>query len=130
MPKPYFLRRPAGLYVRFFVPTDLRTLVGSRYLVRPVCLPMGDVARLAASRAAVALSQAFDRMRQDASMKDDLLSQALAALRGNEARPYTIKVGGMELSANGAADHALLLDALKHLPLQQIVVVKFWWTRG
>ncbi|CTP89703.1 hypothetical protein XTPLMG728_2318 [Xanthomonas translucens pv. poae] len=63
-------------------------------------------------------------------MKDDLLSQALAALRGNEARPYTIKVGGMELSANGAADHALLLDALKHLPLQQIVVVKFWWTRG
>lgn len=38
MPKPYFLRRPAGLYVRFFVPTDLQTLIGSRYLVRPVRL--------------------------------------------------------------------------------------------
>lgn len=48
-------------------------------------------------------------------MKDDLLSQALATLRGNEARPYTIKVGAMELSANGAEDHALLLDTLKHL---------------
>lgn len=124
MPKPYFLRRPAGLYVRFFVPTDLQALVGSRYLVRPVCLPMGDLARLVASRAAVALSQAFDRMRQDASMKNDLLSQALAALRGNEVRPYTIKVGGMELSANGVEDHALLLDALKHLPLQQMTPVK------
>lgn len=32
-------------------------------------------------------------------MKDDLLSQALAALQGNEAQPYPIKVGGMELSA-------------------------------
>lgn len=57
-------------------------------------------------------------------MKDDLLSQALAALQGNEARPYTIKVGGVELSANGADDHARLLDALKHLPLQQLASVK------
>ena len=57
-------------------------------------------------------------------MQDDLLSQALAALQGNEARPYTIKVGGVELSANGADDHARLLDALKHLPLQQLASVK------
>ncbi|MCL1525015.1 hypothetical protein M3O39_00005, partial [Xanthomonas nasturtii] len=47
MPKPYFLRRPAGLYVRFFVPTDLQALIGSRYLVRPVHLSLGDAARLA-----------------------------------------------------------------------------------
>ncbi|QGN64614.1 hypothetical protein DXO206_007265 [Xanthomonas oryzae pv. oryzae] len=40
MPKPYFLRRPAGLYVRFFVPTDLQALIGSRYLVRPVRLSL------------------------------------------------------------------------------------------
>jgi len=117
VPKPYFLRRPAGLYVRFFVPTDLRSLVGSRYLVRPVRLALGDAARLAVAQTAVALSEAFDRMRQDANMKDDLLSQALAALRGNEARPYTIKLGGMELSANGAEDHARLLETLKNLPL-------------
>jgi len=50
-------------------------------------------------------------------MKDDLLSQALAALQGNEAQPYTIKVGGMELSADGAEAHARLLEALKNLPL-------------
>ncbi|SBV50185.1 phage-related integrase [Xanthomonas bromi] len=55
-------------------------------------------------------------MRQGASsVKDDLLSQALAALQGNEASPYTIKVGGMELSADGAEDHARLLEALKNL---------------
>ncbi|AOD15975.1 site-specific integrase [Xanthomonas fragariae] len=124
MPKPYFLRRPAGLYVRFFVPTDLQALIGSRYLVRPVRLALGDADRLAVARTAVALSEAFDRMRQDASMKDDLLSQALASLQRNEARPYTIKVGGVELSASGAEDHARLLDALKHLPLQQLASMK------
>lgn len=59
-----FLRRPAGLYVRFFVPTDLQALVGSRYLVRPVRLCLGDAARLAVARTAVALSEAFDRMRR------------------------------------------------------------------
>ncbi|CEJ42167.1 hypothetical protein XAB3213_1410012 [Xanthomonas citri pv. bilvae] len=75
MPKPYFLRRPAGLYVRFFVPTDLQALIGSRYLVRPVRLSLGDAAHLAVARTAVALSEAFDRMRRGASsMKDDLLS--------------------------------------------------------
>lgn len=57
-------------------------------------------------------------------MKDDLLSQALAALKGNEARPYTIKVGGMELSANGAEDHARLLEALKNLPLPSSTEVR------
>lgn len=29
-------------------------------------------------------------------MRDDLLSQALAALQGSDASPYTIKVGGVE----------------------------------
>ncbi|MEA0932754.1 site-specific integrase [Xanthomonas campestris] len=125
MPKPYFLRRPAGLHVRFFVPTDLQAIIGSRYLVRPVRLSLGDAARLAVARTAVALSEAFDRMRRGASsMKDDLLSQALAALQGNEAQPYTIKVGGMELSADGAEDHARLLEALKNLPLPSSTEVR------
>ncbi|MBF9174004.1 integrase, partial [Xanthomonas campestris pv. campestris] len=125
MPKPYFLRRPAGLYVRFFVPTDLQAIIGSRYLVRPVRLSLGDAARLAVARTAVALSEAFDRMRRGASsMKDDLLSQALAALQGNEAQPYTIKVGGMELSADGAEDHTRLLEALKNLPLPSSTEVR------
>ncbi|EKQ64761.1 phage-related integrase, partial [Xanthomonas citri pv. malvacearum str. GSPB1386] len=110
--------------MRFFVPTDLQAIIGSRYFVRPVRLSLGDAARLAVARTAVALSEAFDQMRQGAGMRDDLLSQALAALQGNEARPYTIKVGGVELSANGADDHARLLDALKHLPLQQLASVK------
>ncbi|KGR44229.1 hypothetical protein NX79_17570 [Xanthomonas vasicola] len=110
--------------MRFFVPTDVQALIGSRYLVRPVRLSLGDAARLAVARTAVALSEAFDQMRQGAGMQDDLLSQALAALQGNEARPYTIKVGGVELSANRADDHARLLDAQKYLPFQQLASVK------
>jgi hypothetical protein len=45
MPKPLFLHRPAGLYVRFRVPADLLGVVGSRFLVRPLKMVKGDHAR-------------------------------------------------------------------------------------
>ncbi|MDQ0010889.1 hypothetical protein J2T07_003095 [Luteibacter jiangsuensis] len=64
MPKPLFLHRPAGLYVRFRVPADLLPVVGSRFLVRPLRMVKGDRARLVAETMAVALSEAFDRLRQ------------------------------------------------------------------
>lgn len=64
MPKPLFLHRPAGLYVRFRVPADLLPVVGSRFLVRPLRMVKGDRARLVAECMAVALSEAFDRLRQ------------------------------------------------------------------
>src|ERR1700743_2468446 len=64
MPKPLLLHRPAGLYVRFCVPADLMSVVGSRFLVRPLHMTEGDRARLVAETMAVALSAAFDRLRQ------------------------------------------------------------------
>ncbi len=49
----------------FLVPKDLRALVGSRFLVRPLHAPFGDVARLVAARCmGMALSQAFQALRQ------------------------------------------------------------------
>ncbi|HEX7814408.1 DUF6538 domain-containing protein [Dyella sp.] len=64
MPKPLLLHRPAGLYVRFRVPTDLRERVGSRFLVRPLRQAPGEAARLAAALLDMALSNAFRGMRQ------------------------------------------------------------------
>lgn len=34
MPKPYFLARRSGSYVRFLVPLDLRDVVSSRFFIR------------------------------------------------------------------------------------------------
>jgi integrase len=70
MPKPLLLHRPAGIYVRFRVPTDLRDRVGSRFLVRPLRQAPGEGARLAAALLDVALSNAFRRMRQGGGVVD------------------------------------------------------------
>lgn len=83
MPAPYFLRRSSGLYVRFFVPADLQSRLGSRYLVKPLRLPLGDHARLAAARMGVALSQVFAALRRpggnmDRKELDELLRKAAA----------------------------------------------------
>jgi hypothetical protein len=56
MPKPYFLPRPSGLYVRFRVPTDLCSAIGSRFILRSLRGLRGDAARLSAACLAVALS--------------------------------------------------------------------------
>ncbi|MCC4631588.1 DUF6538 domain-containing protein [Xanthomonas citri pv. malvacearum] len=83
MPAPYFLRRSSGLYVRFFVPADLQSRLGSRYLVKPLRIPLGDHARLAAARMGVALSQVFAALRRrggsmDRKELDELLRKAAA----------------------------------------------------
>lgn len=76
MPKPFLLARPAGLYARFFVPTDLRALIGSRFLVRSLGSRRGDHARLAAATMGMALSIAFDAMRKGMTVDlDELLKK-------------------------------------------------------
>jgi len=64
MPKPLLLARPAGLYARFFVPTVLRAMVGTRYLVRSPGLCRGDHAKLVAAMMGMVLCSAFDAMRK------------------------------------------------------------------
>lgn len=63
MPKPLFLVRSSGLYVRFLIPADLRAVLGSRFFVRSLHGLRNDAARLAAAQVAMALSDAFKAFR-------------------------------------------------------------------
>ena len=65
MPKPFFLARPSGLFVRFRVPTDLRPRLGARFLVRRISPLSTTRARLAGARMGAALSEAFEQMREE-----------------------------------------------------------------
>lgn len=87
MSKPLFLKRPAGLYVRFRVPADLLSVVGSRFLVRPLKMVKRDRARLVAECMAVALSEAFGELRQG-NVVD--LKKALAAAQNVGRRDLTL----------------------------------------
>ncbi|EMR0465774.1 site-specific integrase [Stenotrophomonas maltophilia] len=93
MPKPYILARPSGLFARYLVPADLRPVVGSRFVVRALHAK-GDRARLVAALMAVALSQAFDALRQGEPMADDLLKKALGALVDGRIRPWEVEING------------------------------------
>jgi integrase len=112
MPKPYFLTRPSGVYVRFLVPSDLRPALGSRYLIRALGMRHGDEARLVAAAQGVALSQAFDAMRRGTGMVDvkKLLESAQQAAADGSVREWTatgVRVGGIDfgnVTTSGRAD--------------------------
>lgn len=87
MPSPLLLARPSGLYVRFLVPLSLRPLVGQRFLVRPLHAPSGDAARLVAARMAVALSNAFAKLREGVPVD---LKKALDAAASKAREDLTI----------------------------------------
>ncbi len=88
MPKPLLLARPSGVYARFLVPKDVRALVGSRFLVRPLHAPFGDVARLVAARMGMALSQAFQALRQGQAVDID---EVLRRVRRNGVQQLILK---------------------------------------
>lgn len=88
MPSPLLLARPSGPYVRFLVPLDLRPLVGSRFIVRPLGVPYGDAARLVAARMGVALSHAFDALRRGKAVD---LKKALEAAQSAGRRDLTVE---------------------------------------
>lgn len=69
LPKPLLLNRPSGLYVRFFVPSDLQAQVGSRYVTRSLQGARADGARLMASALGYALANVFERLRREASKR-------------------------------------------------------------
>ncbi|ASN10583.1 site-specific integrase [Xanthomonas citri] len=88
LPKPLMISRSAGLYARFFVPTDLRALIGSRYLVRSLGNRRGDHARLAAATMGMALSIAFDAMRKGMTVD---LEELLEKVRSADIKELTLK---------------------------------------
>ena len=101
MPSPLLLARPSGPYVRFLVPQDLRPLVGSRFIVRPLGVPHGDAARLVAARMGVALSIAFDAMRRGEAVD---LKKALEAAQAAGRKDLTLE--GLTLPDGTRIDRA------------------------
>lgn len=120
MPKPFLLKRASGLYARFLVPADLRSLLGCRFLVR--ALPgRGDAARLVAARMAVALSESFRAIRTGAMVNDDI-KDILRRVRENGHNDLTIQqvrlpngltLGGVEI--NTAEDRRLFRQTVNDL---------------
>lgn len=123
MPKPLFLARSAGLFVRFLVPADLREQVGSRFLVRSLRGRRGDDARLVASVLAVALSEAFAAMRRGCALVDikKLLDDAQRAAEDGTNRTWTasgVQIGRVNLGdvqVSGAEDTRDFVNAVQAL---------------
>ena len=90
MPKPFFLARASGLFVRFWVPPDVRALVGSRFLVRRLHTTDKDQALLAGARMGAALSEAFARIR-GGTVADIDIKDVLEKARRGETRDLTLR---------------------------------------
>lgn len=123
MPKPYLLTRPSGLYVRFRVPRDLVPRFGFGSIVRSLHGLRGDAARLSAALQAVALSEAFARLRKGAGMADvdikKLLESGQRAAEDGSLREWTatgVRVGPIDFGAvttSGRRDTLDFIDTLK-----------------
>ena len=125
MPKPLFIRRPSGLYVRFLVPVSCREAAGSRFIVRALGDLRGDAARLTAARLGYALSQQFDAMRgrmiEDKGPPQRPMRIATSTDTdpwGFETVHYTLEIspdGTRKIQVSGPKDHARALEMLRHL---------------
>lgn len=123
MPKPYFLTRDSGLYVRFRVPDDVRSQVRSRFLVRSLGGLRGDDARLSAALWGVALSKVFNHLRTGCAMSDidikKLIDSAQRALADGSAKEWTasnVRIGAVEfgnVTTKGSADTQAFIATLK-----------------
>ena len=126
MPKPYFLPRPSGLYVRFRVPTDLRSAVGFRFILRSLRGLGGDAARLSAACLAVALSDGFDALRKGMVDFKKLLDSAQQAADSGSLRDWTaigVKVGGVDFGTVTTSGPQDTLDFIKTLQAAAGIVV-------
>lgn len=123
MPKPYFLTRDSGLYVRFRVPDDVRSQVRSRFVVRSLGGLRGDDARLSAALWGVALSKVFNHLRTGCAMSDDdikkLIDSAQRALADGSAKEWTaenVRIGAVEfgtVTAKGREDTQDFIATMK-----------------
>lgn len=90
MPKPFFIARPSGLFVRFLIPQALRKRLGARYFLRRLYTPDPDRARLVAARMGAALSDGFDRLRGDPVAEFDF-DETLRKLQKGYVRDLTVR---------------------------------------
>lgn len=121
MPKPFFIARPSGLFVRFLVPADLRQRLGVRYFVRRLYAPKGDHARLAAAHLGAALSVAFTQLRES-TMADFDFKDILDKARRGQLRDLTVHnvtfldgthIGSAEINTT---EDAVLFQAMRNAP--------------
>lgn len=118
MPKPLLLNRKSGLYVRFFVPSDLQARVGSKYLVRSLQGVRADAARLMAAAFGYALNQVFERLRMDAMTEPKgLLDAALAGVKKGDYEVYDIRLpNGTVIRTDGSeAEHQRVRETIADL---------------
>lgn len=88
MPSPFVFVRPSGVFVRFWVPLDLRARVGSKFIVRRLGLVDKDTGRLLAAAMASALSSGYEMLRRDPPVAIDLKALLKKAQSG-ELRDWT-----------------------------------------
>ncbi len=88
MPSPFVYARPSGIFVRFWVPLDLRPRVGSKFLVRRLGLVDKDTGRLLAAQMASALSSAYGLLRREPSVAIDL-KDLLKKAQSGQLRDWT-----------------------------------------
>ena len=119
MPSPWLMARKDGLYCRVFIPTDLRPVIGQRYLVRSLAVWDKDHARLIAARYAVALGDLFRQLRKELLMSEPRVSDIIHTIKTGGARDLTIRrsdplTGQVEeVVINNERDAVL---ARKHMP--------------
>lgn len=115
MPKPYLMRRLTGMYVRFYVPADIRAKVGNRCLIRSLKGASEDTARLMAARMACAFSRAIQAIRTNDSSLDakQTLDSALLLPPNEDSHSYEINIPGvLSLKIEGPHAHERTLEAL------------------
>ncbi|HEU4665795.1 MAG TPA: hypothetical protein VFS55_17335 [Dokdonella sp.] len=119
MPKPFLLRRPSGLYARFLLPSDMRPLLGSRFIVRSLRGQTSDAARLRAAQLGYALAAAIESVRSKGGKAMDakkLIEAALAAASKGDIKRYELTIPGVvSLKTDGPEDHARAMDALEQI---------------
>ncbi|HVJ63334.1 MAG TPA: hypothetical protein VM555_11560, partial [Tahibacter sp.] len=88
MPSPLVYTRPSGLFVRFWVPPDLRDRVGSKFIVRALGRIDADTARLLAALMGCALSSVYGLLRRESAMAIDV-KELLRKAQAGELRDWT-----------------------------------------
>ena len=108
MPAPWLMARASGLYCRVFVPADLRTHLGQRFLVRSLGSRDRDQARLLAARYALVIGDMFRQLRRELVMPEPKVEDIIKTIKSGGTRDL-IRMGKMTLP-NGAIIEGLEVD--------------------
>ena len=116
----HLTRGPTGLFhFRLIVPADLRAVVGRSVIKQSLGTRAPSVAIVWAQALAVGYASAFAAHRGRVVPKPPPIEDILRAVREGRSKDYTIQGspgGGFSITANGAEDHAMALEAIGKIP--------------